>query len=128
MDSELELKRRKGLSANEFIDFLCLTAGKKESVLRKQMSDPAFIAHCKEVYNLQDGKCAFSNIPMALGWADNNPQEISIDLINPMKSFEIGNVRLVIKFFNKKQTGIDYDSMLLDICRAVVVHHEKQQC
>jgi len=78
------------------------------------------------LWNKQKGLCAMTGQPMdytANSRAYNKP---SIDRIDSLKGYHLGNVRLVWHFVNQAK-NIYTDEQLVEFCRLIVFHNERNK-
>lgn len=83
-----------------------------------------YIVH---LYNVQNGLCAISGIPMTYQYGDDSADtRISIDKIDPNKGYVIGNVQLVCWAVNRMKWDMTLEQLTF-FCRNVVEYQNSKR-
>ena len=125
--SVMTLKRNRGRSADDFIEYLCRSSMLRCTESRRQRSLPEFIEHCQKLYKDQDGKCAVSKVKLVFGLFVKHPSQISIDRLDNSVGYVIGNVRLVAWFVNNARNNMS-DDVLVYFSNEIAKNNKDLSC
>lgn len=76
-------------------------------------------AHLTEVFLLQEGKCAVTGVDLIRS-VERGPYTLSIDRVNDNLGYVIGNVRLVIWWYNCARMKGMSDEDVREMCKLVL--------
>jgi len=109
------LKKGGDFLTDEYTEFRCLfkmisATNRKENLLT--------LVDLKEIWNNQDGKCAYSKVPLILPTHSNlqtntDPWLVaSIDRIDSDKPYEVGNIQYISRSLNYAKHVMSHEKML----------------
>jgi len=98
--------------------------GAKSRANAKNISFNLTLDYLRELWNIQEGKCAISKIKMSHtileGKLDVNA---SIDKIDPSKGYTIGNVQFVCNRVNMMKSDMSMDNLIY-FCKLIISNNE----
>jgi hypothetical protein len=99
--------------------------GAKNRAKAKNISFNLTLDYLKELWNIQEGKCAISKVEMSHtileGKLDINA---SIDKIDPSKGYTIGNIQFVCNRVNMMKSDMSIDNLIY-FCKLIINNNEK---
>ena len=116
---EIETNYRKSLEEDTSLEFNLRHSfcSAKSRAKKLKIEFNLTLDYIKYLYNVQNGLCAISGIPMSYKYQDNTVDtRISVDKIDPKKGYIIGNVQLVCWAVNRMKQDMNLEQLLY-FCR-----------